>query len=56
MPKLKFNPRRPLGGRILVEVKPEDDYLESDKDFVANNLELAVELLEEYGKKNNKQS
>jgi hypothetical protein len=40
-----YKPRRPLDSRL------PDGYLESDKDYVANNLELAVRLLEEHGAK-----
>jgi hypothetical protein len=38
----KFKPRRPL------DADKPDGYLESDKDFVLNNFDLAVKLLEEF--------
>jgi len=37
-----YHPRRPL-----VDSEP-DGYMESDKDYVANNLDLAVKLLDSY--------
>lgn len=38
--KMLIHPRRPL------DDDNPDGYLESDQDFVLNNLEVAVELLE----------
>jgi hypothetical protein len=40
---MKYTPRRPLD-----DDKP-DGYLESDRDYLANNTELAVRLLDAYG-------
>lgn len=39
----KYNPRRPYE-----DDKPEG-YMESDRDYLENNLELAVKLLDDYG-------
>jgi len=45
MCKPEYHPRRPLQEKDSFLYK-KSEYLESDKDFVLNNLELAVHLLE----------
>lgn len=47
---MSYNKRRPF------EDGCPDGYLESDKDYLLNNLELAVKLLNEYGSGVNSQT